>query len=364
VLDRINQSAAGVTATFDAATETVLLTQDTPGSTEDIVLANDTSGFVAAVKLDSAVAVPGEDGTTTEDPATPLAQVDAFSTVQNGSISVNGVSIDIDVDTDSLNDILDRISASAADVTASYDSGTKKVTLTANDAESQLIVDSGTTNFFPAVEITDGTYEPVNETIEVQTGGADSVESPDLTLEYAETHGTELAAAAAETDQEIEETQVSPTDAKMLGELVNIIADSMNALFDGSEITASAGTGTEALQNNVRSAVASWFDSEGSQFSTNVDIDSDSDSEASEFNTDFGIGFDFEKTAEKVFNFSNDDRSRFEDALASPQSAEAVQKALFGIESGGLFNQLHSALTAAGTDFEVDPSGLFLDVTV
>ncbi|MEJ2220768.1 MAG: flagellin hook IN motif-containing protein [Desulfobacterales bacterium] len=364
VLAKINDSAAGVTATFDAATETVLLTQDTPGSTEDIVLANDTSGFVAAVKLDSAVAVPGQDGTTTEDPATPLAQVDAFSTVQNGSISVNGVSIDIDVDTDSLNDVLDRISASAADVTASYDSGTKKVTLTANDAESQLIVDSGTTNFFPAVEITDGTYEPVNETIEVQTGGADSVESSDLTLEYAETHGTELAAAAAGTDQEIEETPVSPTDAKMLGELVNIIADSMNALFDGSEITASPGTGTEALQNNVRSAVASWFDSEGSQFSTNIAIDSDSDSEESEFNTDFGIGFDFEKTAEKVFNFSNDDRSRFEDALASPQSAAAVQKALFGIESGGLFNQLHSALTAAGTDFEVDPSGLFLDVTV
>jgi hypothetical protein len=365
VLDKINQSTAGVTATYDAASETVLLTQDTPGSTPDIVLANDTSGFVAAVKLDSAVAVPGEDGTVTEDSATPLAEVDAFSTVQSGSVSVNGVSIDIDVNTDSLNDVLDRISASAADVTASYDSNTKKVTLSANDAESQLILDSGTTNFFPVVEITDDTYEPVNETIDVQTGGVDAVKSSDLTIEYAEIHGTELTAAAAARDQDVAETPVNPADTKMLGELVNIIADPMNALFDGSATTASQSSGTEALQlqNDVRSAVASWFASEGSQFSTNFDIGSDSEEE-SEFKTDFGIGFDFEKNDGKVFKFSQAERSQFEDALASPQSAAAVQKALFGIESGGLFNQLHSALTEAGTDFEVDPSGLFLDVTI
>jgi hypothetical protein len=348
VLDKINQSDAGVTATFDAASETVLLTQNTPGSTPDIALANDTSGFVAAVKLDSAVAIPGEDGTVTEDPATPLAEVESLSAVQSGSISVNGVSIDIDVNTDSLNDILDSITASAADVTASYDGNTKRVTLSSNDAESQLILDSGSTNFFPEVEITDATYEPVNESIDVQTGGVDTVKSSDLTLEYSETYTTELANEAG-TDEEIAETGVSSADAKMLGELVNIMADSMNALFDGSETTSSPGAGTEALQNDVRNAVASWFDSEGSQF-----------------NTDFGIGFDFEKTEGKVFKFSQAERSQFEAALTSPQSAASVQKALFGINSGGLFNQLHSALTAAGTgsDLQADPIGLFLDVSI
>ena len=348
VLDKINQSAAGVTASYDAASETVLLTQDTPGSTPDIVLANDTSGFVAAVKLDSAVAVPGEDGTVTEDLTTPLAEVESFSTVQSGSISVNGVSIDIEVSTDSLNDILDRITASAADVTASYDSDSQRVTLSSNDAESQLILDSGTTNFFPAVEISDGTYEPVNETIEVQTGGVDAVKSSDLTSEYAETYIAELEATIGK-DEDVAETPDTLTDAKMLGDLVNVIADSMNALFDGSASTSSQSTETEALQNEVRSAVASWFDSQGSQF-----------------NTDFGIGFDFEKTQEGVFKFSQADRSQFEAALGSPQSAASVQKALFGTESEGLFNQLHSALTAAGTgrELQADPTGLFLDVTI
>jgi hypothetical protein len=362
VIDKINQSDASVTATFDAASETVLLTQNTPGSTPDIVLANDTSGFVAAVKLDGAVAVPGEDGTVTEDSATPLAEVDSFSTVQSGSISVNGVSIDIDVNTDSLNDILDRITASEAGVTASYDSNAKRVSLASNDSESQLIVDSGSTNFFPAVEITDGTYEPVNETIDVQTSGVDAVKSSDLTVEYAETYASELAAAGE--DEEAAETGVAPSDAKMLGELVNIIADSMNTLFDGSTISAAPGFETESFQNEVRNAVASWFESEGSQFSTS--FGTGSDSETSEFKTDFGIGFDFEDTAGKVFKFSQAERNRFEDALTSPQSAAEVQKALFGIESGGLFNQLHSALTAAGTgsDLKVDPIGLFLDVSI
>jgi hypothetical protein len=268
--------------------------------------------------------------------------VDAFSTVQSGSISVNGVSIDIDVNTDSLNDVLDRITASEADVTASYDSNTKKVTLSSNNAESQLILDSGTTNFLPAVEITDGTYEPVNETIDVQTSGVDAVKSSDLTFEYAETYIAELEATAGE-DRVVAETPTAATDTKMLGDLVNVIADSMNALFDGS------GSETEALQNEVRSAVASWFDSKGSQF-----------------NTDFGIGFDFEKTREGVFKFSQSDRSQFEAALASPQSAASVSRALFGTESEGLFNQLHSALTAAGTgrELQADPTGLFLDITV
>ncbi len=348
VLDTINSSGAGVTATFDAASETVLLTQNTPGSTQDIVLSNDTSGFIAAVKLEGATAIPGEDGVVTEDPSKPLAEVGLFAGVQSGSISVNGTSIDIDVNADSLNDILDRITASPADVTASFDSASQRVSLNSNDSESQLILDSGSTNFFSAVEISDGTYEAYNDTIEVQTGGLDVVNASDLAVEYAETHNPEPAATVL-ADQDAAAAPVTPADTKMLGRLVDIIADSMNALFDDSAITSSPGAGTAALRDEVRSAVTSWFDSEGPQF-----------------NTDFGIGFDFEKTEEGIFKFSQADRSRFEAALASPQSAAAVHRALFGTESGGLFNQLHSTLTAAATGSEssADPTGLFVDLSI
>jgi hypothetical protein len=196
------------------------------------------------------------------------------------------------------------------------------------------------------VEISDGTYEAFNDTIEVQTGGVDVVNASDLAIEYAETGNTEPA-ATVRADQDAAAAPVTPADTKMLGKLVDIIADSMNTLFDDSAITSSSGARTEALRDEVRSAVTSWFDSEGPQF-----------------NTDFGIGFDFEKTEEGVFKFSQADRSRFEDALASPQSAAAVHGALFGVESGGLFNQLHSVLTAAGSEIDADPTGLFLDISI
>jgi hypothetical protein len=271
-----------------------------------------------------------------------------FAGVQSGSISVNGVSINIDVNADTLTDVLDRITASQAEVTASFDSASQRVSLNSNDSESQLILGSGSTNFFSAVEISDDTYEAFNDTIEVQTGGVNVVNASDLAVEYAETGNTEPASAIL-ADQDAAAAPVSPADTKMLGRLVNIIANSMNALFDDSAITSSPGAGIEALRNDVRSAVTSWFDSEGPQF-----------------NTAFGINFDFEKTEEGVFKFSQADQSRFEAALASPQSAASVHNALFGTESGGLFNQLHATLTAAATGSESNSSatGLFVNLSI
>ena len=124
VLGRINQSEAGVTATFDAAIEKILLTQDTPGPTSDIILENDTSGFLAAMKLDEAEAIPGEGQFESEE---ILSNVEQFASVQSGTISVNSVAVSLDVNTDSLTDVLDRITASGAGVNASFDNTTQRV---------------------------------------------------------------------------------------------------------------------------------------------------------------------------------------------------------------------------------------------
>lgn len=344
VLDKINQSDAGVTATFDAASETVLLTQNTPGSTEDIVLANDTSGFVAAVKLDGAVAVPGEDVTVSEDPATPLAEVESLSMVQSGSISVNGISIDIDTNTDSLNDILDRITASEAGVTASYDSSSKRVSLVSNDSESQLTLDSGSTNFFPTVAISDGTYEATDSTIQTQ-----GVETADVSNLVVESIVEENSEKPWEQDPVSEPAPLSAADSKMLSTLVHNIADAMNTLFDDSAFKGSPGSFLEGVRNDIRTAVSTTFDSQGPQFET-----------------DFGIGFNFDKTDKGVFNFSPANQSRFEAALSTPDGYASISNTLFGTESSGLFDRLHATLTASATAFEAqtDPTGLFLDVSI
>jgi hypothetical protein len=320
----------------------VLLTQNTPGSTEDIVLANDTSGFLAAVKLDGAVAVPGEDGTVSEDPGTPMAEVEGLSAVQSGSISVNGVSIDIDVNTDSLNDVLDRITASEAGVTASYDSNSKRVSLTSKDTESQLILESGSSNFLSEVGLSEGTYEATSGSVESQ--GVEAVDVSNLVVESIVEENSEKP-----WEQNSETAPAAALDIKKLSTLVNNMANAMNALFDDSAFKGSPGEFLEGVRNDIRTTVASWFDSKGPQF-----------------DTDFGIRFNFEKTDKGVFNFSQTEQSRFEAALTDPEGANSIRNSLFGQESNGLFTQLHATLTASAAAFEkgTDPTGLFLNVSI
>jgi hypothetical protein len=264
--------------------------------------------------------------------------------VQSGSISVNGVSIDIDVNTDSLNDIVDRITASEADVTASYDSSSKRVSLVSNDAESQLILDSGSTNFFTEVAISDGTYEATEASFEVQ-----GVETADVSSLVVDSIVEENSEKPWEQDPGATTAPISAADAKMLSTLVHNIADAMNSLFDDSAFKGSPGSFLEGVRNDIRTAVSTTFGSQEPQFET-----------------DYGIGFNFEKTEKGVFNFSPADQNRFEAALSTPEGYAAVSNTLFGTDSSGLFDRLHAALTASATAFEsqIDPTGLFLDVSI
>jgi hypothetical protein len=153
VLARITSSAAGVDATFDAASERVLLSQKTPGSGPGIVLGPDSSGFVAATKLDTAVATPGTD----HEPSIVLAALPQFSGVSSGAITVNGVDIDIDVNADSLVDVLDRISTSSANALATLSASAQRVTIAGTNATNDLSLEQGSTGLFTALFIDEGT---------------------------------------------------------------------------------------------------------------------------------------------------------------------------------------------------------------
>lgn len=181
ILDAITTSGAGVTATFDAASEQVVLTQNQDGPQHTITIANDTSGAVAALKLEGAVAQLGEPPETQQ----ALAEVGAFSSISSGTITVNGTEIAIDVGTDSLDDVLERITAAGAGVTAAFDPGSRKVTIASLSSTGSVDLDSGTTAFFAAVNITDGAYDPKEE-VTITPGGmgrARSARSADLLIE-------------------------------------------------------------------------------------------------------------------------------------------------------------------------------------
>lgn len=153
VLGKINSSAAGVTATYDAAAETVELVQNTGGSAPDIALGADTSGFLAAVKLDAAVVVPGTDSDYTR----PLGDVPAFSSVTAGSLLINGNALAIDPATDSFNDLLDGLTQTDPNVEVRLIQGSKLLLSSTGEFE----LDSNGTNLFEAFGIASDTYAAV-----------------------------------------------------------------------------------------------------------------------------------------------------------------------------------------------------------
>jgi hypothetical protein len=158
VLSRITASAAGVDASFDAATERITLTQRSLGSSGRIVLASDTSGFLAATKLASASEVLGQDGV---DPlADPIASVTALAGVASGSFYVNGVAIAIDPATDSLGDLIERINASEAGVQAALDVSGGRFSIASLRPRQAVTISDGDSGFASALKIAPGRYDP------------------------------------------------------------------------------------------------------------------------------------------------------------------------------------------------------------
>jgi hypothetical protein len=156
VIDRINLSNAGVSATFNAVSERIEFLHDTPGSVPTIEIQGDTSNFLQATKLDSAFATPGSDAESDK----VFDDVAEFSALQTGNIIINGQHIAIDTATDSLVTVIDKINASPARVVASFDTQTQRVLIEAQPAAGGLELDSNGTDFFGTLNIPEGRVNP------------------------------------------------------------------------------------------------------------------------------------------------------------------------------------------------------------
>ncbi|MDH5620803.1 MAG: hypothetical protein OEY74_01870 [Gammaproteobacteria bacterium] len=156
VIDRINASSAGVTATFNATTERMEFLQNSLGSVPTIELQGDTSNFLQATKLNAASVLAGID----PENAQAFGNVAAFASVQSGDIRINGQQIAIDTATDSLSTVIDKINLSAAGVTASFDTQTQQVLIEANESASILELDSNGTGLFAALNMPEGRVDP------------------------------------------------------------------------------------------------------------------------------------------------------------------------------------------------------------
>jgi hypothetical protein len=151
VLTKINGSSAGVSASVSG--DRVVLSSTSP-SEANIVVGNDTSGFLAATKLSAATTTRGN----IRDDQQVLSQTTQFGGVTSGSFLVNGVSIAVDRNTDTLASIVSRINGAGAGVTAAYDSATDKVVLTTmGNSEDAITVSGDTTGFLAAARLAGAT---------------------------------------------------------------------------------------------------------------------------------------------------------------------------------------------------------------
>lgn len=135
VINSINSSVAGVTASYSASTDTLVLTGNS-NALINIGSPSDTSNFLSATYLSNAPETLNANGDTTVSSATHLGAVSTSFTlsqlgINSGSILINGVNISVN-STQTLSNFISEINSSPANVTAWYDPNADKVYMKSN----------------------------------------------------------------------------------------------------------------------------------------------------------------------------------------------------------------------------------------
>lgn len=198
LITTINASAAGVTASYDAATDKLTLTTTT-NSEDDIVVGNDTSGFLTAAKLGGATTVKGN----IADDQQVLSKTTQFASVGEGSFVINGQTVAVHGASDSLQTLLTRINAAGAGVSASYHAATDKVVFTPATVGATLVIEGDTSGFLAAASIATGARGArVNAAGAFNaTGSGDPLFDPGLSVTAGSftVNGVAIAVAANDT---------------------------------------------------------------------------------------------------------------------------------------------------------------------
>jgi flagellar hook-associated protein 2 len=153
VMTKINNSGAGVTASYNESTGNVSLTSSSP-----ILLGSsaDTSDFLQQAELfnNGTASVTSTTGLGRIDPTANLASAGLRTTPTAGTFTINGVSINYN-SSDSLNSLIGNINASDAGVTATYDTYEDQIVLSGTQRGPQNItVADGTSNIATALRLT------------------------------------------------------------------------------------------------------------------------------------------------------------------------------------------------------------------
>ena len=141
LMAKVNSSGAGVTMSYDYEKNIFQVKNNTGGAVE-LTMGNDTdtSNFFELFKVGlnhGATYVRGQNKGSL-DTATVISKLDpgfSYPITQSGTFTINGVSIYVDVNNDTIQDVIDKVNKSGAGVTMAYDTNTDKFSLTSNSNE-------------------------------------------------------------------------------------------------------------------------------------------------------------------------------------------------------------------------------------
>ena len=189
-------SATGnkVTATYDSSSDKITLASN-DGSPVALGNATDTSSFLTAAKLSvpnltsaTSASALGRVNTTVTMTNAGLADTVSDGGSGNGAFMINGVTINYQASTDSIQNVLDRINSSSAGVTAAYDTVNNRFVLTNNSTGNvgismQDVTGSG--NFLAATGLSNGTLTSGKNLIYTLNNGSQQLVSQSNTITQA-----------------------------------------------------------------------------------------------------------------------------------------------------------------------------------
>ena len=238
VATMINDAAMGVTASVvnDSDGRANLLELTSAGNIQ-LGAGSDTSNFLATTHL-----LESPSGTTRTS-ARNLGAIGTSTELENArfdtaivstsSFKINGVEIQYDATSDSLNGIISRINESAAGVTATYDVYSDQLTITSDDTGSTAIsFEDVTGNFLEAVDILNGGGALVG----TETLGANASYKIDGgATQYASSNT--VTSAVAGVTLTLREVTVSAVEVRVQGDIVSARSQ-MQAFVDQYNSTA------------------------------------------------------------------------------------------------------------------------------
>lgn len=337
ILNTINSSAAGVTATYDAVTDKVTFANSTVGDTSIINFGadGDESNLLEALAVNQATQLPDVNGSTAASSTRNLGAVNSTEALNSnnftdgaitaGTFSINGVSIAINPSTDSLSDILGAINESGARVTASYDSSTDTIRVISKTLGSPTIRFGGgsdTSNFLDVVNLNTAVQTAGDDTQFTVNGGAVQTRNTNavsdaisgVTLNFLSV-GTSTVTVNSDNDAIVEEVQ----------SFVEIFNESVNALRSETSSTGNlrGDSGLRSIESFLISSVFGQVFGLGGDFQSLLDIGITS---GDDFNAEAGLNLSLD--ADKFREALRTGRSNVQD-LFSNSNGTGIGDTLF-----------------------------------